>query len=647
MTPLTVLILLILGWSALAFGAVYPWAYVPLCVACATAGAIGWSRRARPRNRPVAVASVFLAAVVLAQLVPLPNRTLEKFSPATVAFVDRYDVTTLASRSAVLSSLLGLETHGSETAVHPISINPSDTAAALVGLLAFIVFLVGTASALTGREIRPLVVGVIGLGFALGLIAIVQRTAAPRGLIYGLWQPYRSGGEVFGPFVNRNHFAGWMLMAVPLALSDVWLHVQRNDGSAGSSWRERILRLSSADGSRSILVSLAVFTMALSLVLTVSRSGILCFAIGLGLMGWFVVRTQSKGSRRSAVIGYLLCLGIASIGWAGLDVFARRMSEIVPESTGRVAIWSDTLRIVQDFPLTGTGLNTFDTAMLKYETLLGKYAQDAHNDYLELVSDGGLLVGIPVLLLLGVLILQATRRLSDDASTRGTVYRTRVGAVVGLVAIGLQETVEFSLQIPANAALFTVLCAIAVADPKAAGANVIRSEKGAQQTYPRLEAFLVMASLLVAVGSGVVAYNAYGPYGVKGSQVHVERVVDSDTRTEGRILTELSYDVEGNGSIDRWIYLDGSRVVRLEVDEDGDAAIDRWEYYDAHEWRTEVALSSERDGRQDIWQFYGADGQIERIEYGDVNTFKVVRIEYFKEGKLVSASPLLDAEGNH
>ena len=419
---------------------------------------------------------------------------------------------------------------------------------------------------------------------------------------------------MFGPFVNRNHFAGWMLMAVPLALSDVWLHAQRNQGSAGSSWRERILRLSSADGSRSILVSLTVFTMALSLVLTVSRSGVLCFAIGLGLMGWFVVRAQSKGSGRSAVIGYLLCLGIASVGWAGLDVFARRMTVIGPESTGRLAIWSDTLRIVKDFPLTGTGLNTFDDAMVKYETLLGKYAEDAHNDYLELTSDGGLLVGIPVLLLLGVLILQAKRRLFDDASTRGSVYWTRVGAVVGLVAIGLQEIVEFSLQIPANTALFTVLCAIAIADPKAAGANVTRSEKGAQHTDRRLEAFLVVAGLLAAVGSGVVAYQAYGPYGVNDSHVHVDRVVDSDKRTEGRIFTELSYDVEGNGSIDRWIYLDGSRVVRLEVDEDGDEAIDRWEDDDAHERRTEVALSAEHDGRQDTWQFYGADGQLERID---------------------------------
>ncbi len=281
------------------------------------------------------------------------------------------------------------------------------------------------------------------------------------------------------------------------------------------------------------------------------------------------------------------------------------------------------------------------------KTYLGGYAQDAHNDYLELASDGGLLVGIPILLLLGVLILQARRRLSGDASTRGSVYWARIGAVVGLVAIGLQETVEFSLQIPANAALFTVLCAIAITDAKAAGAKVTRPEKGTRHTSRRLEAFLVMGGLLVAAGSGVVAYQAYGPYGVKDSQVHVARVVDSDKRTEGRIFTELSYNAAGNGSIDRWIYLDGSRVVRLEVDEDGDEAIDRWEYYDAHEQRTEIALSFDHDGRQDTWQFYGADGQLERIEYGDVHTYEVVRIEYFQQGKLVSASPLIGAEGNH
>ena len=87
--------------------------------------------------------------------------------------------------------------------------------------------------------------------------------------------------------------------------------------------------------------------------------------------------------------------------------------------------------------------------------------QEAHNDYLQIAAEGGLLVGLPVLLTFGVFVRDVRRRFRE-APTRGTTYWLRVGAVVSLVSIALQSLVEFSLQMPGNAALFAVVAAIAL-----------------------------------------------------------------------------------------------------------------------------------------------------------------------------------------
>jgi O-antigen ligase len=112
--------------------------------------------------------------------------------------------------------------------------------------------------------------------------------------------------------------------------------------------------------------------------------------------------------------------------------------------------------------MTGTGLNTFGAAMFQYQTAFrDQHVQEAHNDYLQLAAEGGLLLGVPITATLILFVRAVGRRFrarKDD--TRG--YWIRVGAVVGLMAIALQSIVEFSLQMPGNAALFVVLAAIAL-----------------------------------------------------------------------------------------------------------------------------------------------------------------------------------------
>jgi O-antigen ligase len=110
-------------------------------------------------------------------------------------------------------------------------------------------------------------------------------------------------------------------------------------------------------------------------------------------------------------------------------------------------------------------VNTYGTATMLYQRsgLSLHYAQ-AHNDYLQLAADGGLLVVLPAAVALATFAAVARSRFAQ--TNNRAIDWLRVGAVCGIVSVGLQELVDFSLQIPANAALFAVLCGMAIRRPE-------------------------------------------------------------------------------------------------------------------------------------------------------------------------------------
>jgi O-antigen ligase len=257
-----------------------------------------------------------------------------------------------------------------------------------------------------------------------------------------------------------------MLMALPLTFGLLGADAARASGRITPDWRHRILWLSSPEASRVLLLGAVAVVMALSLVLTMSRSGMLAFAVSISGTGWWAIRRLPLGSGRWVVAGYLACLVLFVVGWAGVDAVAARFGSADPATVNeRLPIWRDTWRIVTDFWLTGSGLNTYGVATLFYQTSVpGFHLREAHNDYLQLAAEGGILLGAPIACTLAALVQDVRRRF---VGSRGSSYWIRLGAVTGLVAIALQSTVEFSLQMPGNAVLCAVLCGIALhRDPR-------------------------------------------------------------------------------------------------------------------------------------------------------------------------------------
>ncbi len=458
----------VIAWGALAFGAVYPWAFKPLLVAAAAVGScslfLNRGRRLGPPNRAAMMALVCVLGAGLLQIVPLPARVLSTVSPSTDTFLRNHDLAYGLAAEAGDAPQPDGATSGSRW--HPFSLAPRASVVSLAMLAAFTLFLAGLLRALTPSRARRLAAVVVAFGVLLALVGIVQKAVlgdhAWAGMkIYGFWAPLNRLSTPFGPFVNKNHFAGWMLMAIPLALGLAIGTAEQGLRNVRRSWRSIVLWFSSPEGGRLQLVILAVLIMGASLLMTKSRSGVGCLLAALIMVSVAAGRRFGSIKAAGTALVSLVVLFVVVFALAGGE-FAARITNRMDAMELRKDIWADSAAVIRAFPVTGTGLNTFGTAMLAYQTSeYDQHFQEAHNDYLQVLVEGGVLVALPALAALVLIVRGIRRRFAEDHDDPVTWW-VRAGAAIGLAAIGLQAIVEFSLQMPGNAALFVVLLAIAL-----------------------------------------------------------------------------------------------------------------------------------------------------------------------------------------
>jgi len=444
---------LLLAWGVFAFGAVYPWAYWPLLAGAFAIGVAALLTRRDEGAVPVGLCAALAAtaAGVAAQLIPLPVGVLSALTPATVGLLRRFDLVFAAG-----------------SATHPLTIDPSATAVTLACLVVLTVLLIGATQMFSSTGVRSIGAAICILGTIVALVTIVQRAVNHTDRIYGLWMPEQSR-SFYGPFVNKNHFAGWMIMAMSVALAYFGGRLARTPRNAKRGWREALLWWSSPAANELLLIAFALVVMGISLLMSVSRSGVLCALLAIGVTALTIARRQASRARKMVGIGFLAFTVVAVAGWVGTEAIGKRFAGADAEwsgGRGRVGAWADAWSVVRAVPLTGTGMNTYGDAMLFYQRhVTAVHFAQAHNDYLQIAAEGGLLVLVPAAIAVALLIVHVRRRFAAD-DPRSMSYWVRIGAATGLVAIALQEAVDFSLQMPGNALLFTVLCAIALHRPR-------------------------------------------------------------------------------------------------------------------------------------------------------------------------------------
>lgn len=449
---------LLLVWAPLPLASNRPWSQalliflVALCAVCFSLYAL-WRRLPlgsllAPYRWPLILLTL-VALWASLQCLPLPLSTLEALSPHAA---DIY-------RSAGYT----------ETGYITLDIGRSQMQAAWSWAL--LLFFGMTLLVIDTRErIRQAGMLVVYVGVFQALYGSFMTLS---GIEYSFFMPkeaYR--GVATGTFVNRNSFAAFLTMCLSVGVGLLVGSLNRN---RSSNWREGARRLlDTLLGSKMRLRVFLAF-MVIALVLTRSRMGNTAFFTSLFLSGALVMIAQRK-LHKGAVILFmsLLLVDFIIVGqWFGFEELAQRLEGTSAERETRDEVVRDTLVMLRDYPLTGTGLGSFAVAYPQYQQpdVRGFYDQ-THNDYLQFASELGMLGMIPlgcfVLLTLGRALVSMFRR--RDQLARGVAF----ACTMGVTALLIHSFVDFNLQMPANALLFMLLLAFgwkAGTMPRAAGSG--------------------------------------------------------------------------------------------------------------------------------------------------------------------------------
>jgi hypothetical protein len=450
-----VALMLTLAWGTLAFGAVYAWAYWPLAAACAALGTWGIVRRRAWRSdraRHLGLALAAVGVVMIIQLVPVPIGLLKAIAPGADHFLAQFNLAYAFQPPAW----------------HSLSVAPAETRTALLLLVALGVLLVGLSAVLGRLDVKHVVLALAVFGVMVAVVGVFNRALNGDDVharIYGFWQPEQAA-QPFPPFVNPNHYAGWMVLAIAPTLGYLCGLVEASWDARGRRLSSWLLWLARPDAGRLALLGLCVLAMTTALVLTGSRSGIASLAAVLAVVGFRAVRRSERTMPKVVAVAAASALLAGAFLWADSRTLAVKLSHTSHDESayGRLQVWHDALAIARDFPVFGSGMGTFGEVMVVYQSGARAAAfTQAHNDYLQILAEGGALMAAAALGFIAVVGIGAAQRLRQDSDL--VTNWIRYGAVAGLIGIAGQSMVEFSLQMPGITVLFVVVAALALHRP--------------------------------------------------------------------------------------------------------------------------------------------------------------------------------------
>lgn len=320
------------------------------------------------------------------------------------------------------------------------------------------VFFAVVALATTRERIRVLLI----LMFSVGLFeAIYGLMLFFGGEDLGLWNPGDDPRTVSGTYVNQNHFSGLLEVAIAAGMG---LFVMSTESLRVDASRLVIIRrlLSLLVSQRGIVI-FGLLVMFSALMLATSRG-----AIGSLFLALAATIALALGKRRSAALVELkigltaIILVVVAIMWLGTGRLSDKLSSS-GLSSHRAELRELSYQIALDYPLTGSGLGTYRWVLPGYkdERFGSGFYEHAHNDYLEILGEQGVLGFSLLVIAVGVVAIRVFREYTrqQDPQTRGALF----ACAIGCTALSLHGFVDFNFQIPANAAYFFALLGLGAA----------------------------------------------------------------------------------------------------------------------------------------------------------------------------------------
>lgn len=338
--------------------------------------------------------------------------------------------------------------------VKTLSLDPYSTRFVLVQVTALLIYfacvLVFTD---TPHRLRLLVRTITIFGFLLAIFGLTQSFTSPTKVYWIRELPQSSA---FGPFINRHHFAGYMELTLALPLG--------------------LLFAGSLEKDKRFIYLFAAGLMGVALIMTNSRGGIISLIteiLFLAAVSGFRKRHKSReveqktrrvrGAAARTALALVLIVGIFAgvVLLGGESALSRLVGSVNTDdpTTGRAHFWSVTVDIIKAHPVIGTGLGAFGVVYTRYDSRNGLFRlEQAHNDYLQVLSDGGI-VGFLIGLFFIVMLFRIgfARRESRDDFRHGV----SIGALAGCFAVLVHSFFDFTLHTTSNALLFLILAALA------------------------------------------------------------------------------------------------------------------------------------------------------------------------------------------
>ncbi len=334
-----------------------------------------------------------------------------------------------------------------------LSLDPNATRLVLIQLSTLLIYFAAALVFIdTPHRLHLLVRTISIFGFALALFGLTQSFTSPTKVF---WVRELTQSTAFGPFINRHHFAGYMELTIALPLG--------------------LLFAGSVDKEKRLLYLFAAGLMGIALVMTSSRGGIISLVAEIL---FFVVVTSlwrpnsnERHSRQGRLKGVLIRVGLGAsllvalfigvLAFGGEFSITRFIDSVNTDdpTTGRAHFWSVTLDIIKAHPLIGTGLGAFGVVYTHYDSRNGLFRlEQAHNDYLQVLSDGGVIGALIALCFVALLFRRAFVRMrSEDDFRRGIA----LAALGGCFAVLVHSMFDFTLHTTSNALLFLILAALA------------------------------------------------------------------------------------------------------------------------------------------------------------------------------------------
>ncbi|CAN5685595.1 hypothetical protein BH18ACI4_BH18ACI4_27840 [soil metagenome] len=355
-----------------------------------------------------------------------------------------------------------------------LSFDPYSTRMVVVHVATLLVYFAATLVFTDSpHRLRLLVRTIIIFGFFLAIFGLTQSFVSPN-KVY--WVRELTQSTAFGPFINRHHFAGYMELTLGLPLG--------------------LLLAGSLEKEKRFIYLFAALLMGVALIMTNSRGGIISVVAEiLFLVPLTIFRKRKRreaqdkaqrvrnGALRSALALALivgLFAGVVLLG--GESVLSRFVGTVNSDdpTTGRAHFWSVTTDIIKAHPFLGTGLGAFAVVYTRYDSRNGLYRlEQAHNDYLQVLSDSGI-VGAALGLFFIVMLFRIgfARRESRDEFRSGVA----IGALAGCFAVLVHSFFDFTLHTTSNALLFLVLAALATMNGRVEQPTAPRRRRRRQHT---------------------------------------------------------------------------------------------------------------------------------------------------------------------